>query len=115
RDIEARHIGQQHVQQDDVGSKSADSGDRGRTVVGVADDEVTRGLEELASKPPEARMVVDDERGRWHGFIVPQLDRRNLLDFPELSRSQGKARRLSLCDFLPSPPWSRRFKEERRQ
>ena len=102
RNIKPGHVGKQHVQEDDVRTKSADRGDRRCTVLSVADDDVARRLEQLAGKTPEARMVVDDECGRWHDVIVPQPRRLILLDFPELARSQGNARRPWLFDFLVS-------------
>ena len=104
RDVEAGHVWQKHVQQDDVRTKSLDGGDRRGAVLSIADDDITRGLEEPAGEPPEARVIVDDECGRRHDAIVPQPNRLILLDFPELARSQGKAGRRSLFDLLVSLP-----------
>ena len=58
-------------------------------------------------------MVVDDERRGWHEVIVPQVKPLIVLDFPELSPSQGKARRRPALDFLPWRQFSG-WKESRR-
>jgi hypothetical protein len=86
---ETGHVGQQHVQQDDVGTKCAGGADGGCSVLGIADDDVARGLEELSSKPTKARVVIHDERRSRHDVIVPHVDAFDLLDFPELAPRQG--------------------------
>src|SRR5262249_31882756 len=90
RDLEARHVGQEHVEQDDVGAKSADRRDRGCAVRRVAHDVAARRLEQLPGKPSEAGVIVDDQRPGWHGIIVAQSERPNVLDFPELRAMSGK-------------------------
>ena len=68
-DLEAVHVGQLDVEQDDVRTEPGDGLERRGAVLGLADHLVPLGLEELPRGGAEAGVVVDDQ-DTGHGRMV---------------------------------------------
>ena len=74
---EAVHARHRQVEQDEVGLQLDGRGDRGRAVLGLADDVEALLCEECRERVARQRMVVHDEDALCH---VPLIGRRRAAD-----------------------------------
>ena len=65
-DREPVGVRQHDVEQDELGAQLLDGGERGRSVIGLADDRKAAGLEQPAGETAEAGVVVDDQHRLRH-------------------------------------------------
>jgi hypothetical protein len=70
RHLEAAHVGQLHVQQDDLGQEAQRLGETGGAVLGAADYREPLRLEHLPGHGAEGGVVVDDQDCPAHARIV---------------------------------------------
>ena len=80
--LEAAHVGEHHVQQDQIRSELLGRLPRGAPVDSFADDDEARLLEQPPAQPAEARMVVDDQDRPAHAAIVTRKWPRTRQGYP---------------------------------